>query len=83
MSWGRALKMVTATTLNALDGSKSGPVVYGETSERRSIMFKIDTLAMSITPVAGTLSGKVDIALPVKPYLAIRLRRIDTGTSSM
>jgi hypothetical protein len=43
----------------------------------------IDTLAMSITPVAGTLSGKVDIALPVKPYLAIRLRRIDTGTSSM
>jgi len=43
----------------------------------------IDTLAMSITPVAGTLSGKVDIALPVKPYLAIRLTRIDTGTSSM
>jgi hypothetical protein len=43
----------------------------------------IDTLAMSITPVAGTLSGKIDIALPVKPYLAIRLRRIESGTSSM
>jgi hypothetical protein len=43
----------------------------------------IDTLAMSITPVAGTLSGKVDIALPVKPYLAIRLRRVEAGSSSI
>jgi hypothetical protein len=42
----------------------------------------IDTLAMTITPVAGALSGKVDIPLPVKPYLAIRVRRIEAGTSS-
>jgi hypothetical protein len=35
----------------------------------------IDTLAMTITPVAGTLSGNADIALPVKPYLAIRVSR--------
>jgi hypothetical protein len=33
----------------------------------------IDTLAMTITPVQGIFSGKTDIALPVKPYLAIRL----------
>ena len=39
----------------------------------------IDTLAMTITPVSGVLSGKVDIALPIKPYLAIRLRRTETG----
>jgi hypothetical protein len=36
----------------------------------------IDTLAMTITPVEGTLSSKVDIALPVKPYLAIRVTKI-------
>jgi Domain of unknown function (DUF5605) len=35
----------------------------------------IDTLAMTITPVAGTLSGTVEIALPIKPYLAIRVVR--------
>jgi len=35
----------------------------------------IDTLAMTITPVAGTLSGKVEVALPIKPYLAIRVVR--------
>ena len=33
----------------------------------------VDTLAMTITPVEGTLSGKVDIALPIQPYLAIRV----------
>jgi hypothetical protein len=42
--------------------------------------FKADIIdtsaAMTITPVAGTLSGKVDIALPVKPYLAIRVSRV-------
>lgn len=36
----------------------------------------LDTLAMTITPVAGMLSGKVDIPLPVKPFLAIRVVRV-------
>jgi hypothetical protein len=36
----------------------------------------IDTLDMTITSVAGTLSGKVDIALPLRPYLAVRVRRV-------
>jgi hypothetical protein len=36
----------------------------------------IDTSAMTITPVRGSLSGKVEIALPIKPYLAIRVVRI-------
>ena len=36
----------------------------------------LDTLAMTVTPVVGTWSGKVDIPLPVKPYLAIRMVRI-------
>lgn len=36
----------------------------------------LDTVAMTVTPVPGTLSGKVDIALPIKPYLAIRVVRI-------
>jgi hypothetical protein len=35
----------------------------------------IDTLAMTITPVPGTFSGNVDISLPIKPYLAIRVTR--------
>jgi hypothetical protein len=35
----------------------------------------IDTLAMTVTPVGGALSGTVDIPLPVKPYLAVRLVR--------
>ena len=36
----------------------------------------IDTFAMTITPVPRSLSGKVEIALPIKPYLAIRVVRI-------
>ncbi len=36
----------------------------------------IDTLAMTVTPVDGMFSGKVDIPLPVKPYLAIRVTRV-------
>jgi hypothetical protein len=36
----------------------------------------IDTFAMTITPVPGSLSGKAEIALPIKPYLAIRVVRI-------
>jgi len=36
----------------------------------------IDTLAMTIAPVNGSLSGKVDIPLPVQPYLAIRVVRV-------
>jgi hypothetical protein len=35
----------------------------------------IDTLAMTVTPVAGTLSGAVDIPLPIRPYLAVRVTR--------
>ena len=36
----------------------------------------IDTLAMTITPVEGVLHGKVDIALPIRPYLAIRVTKV-------
>jgi len=36
----------------------------------------IDTLAMTIAPVAGIFSGKAEIALPVRPYLAIRVVRV-------
>ena len=36
----------------------------------------IDTLAMTITPVAGTLSGNASIQLPIQPYLAIRVMRV-------
>lgn len=36
----------------------------------------LDTLAMTVTPVPGTFSGKVEISLPVKPYLAIRVVRV-------
>jgi hypothetical protein len=36
----------------------------------------IDTLAMTITPVEGVLRRKVEIALPVRPYLAIRVTEI-------
>jgi len=36
----------------------------------------IDTLAMTITPFAGILSAKMDITLPVKPCLAIRVMRV-------
>jgi len=36
----------------------------------------IDTLAMTITPVPGTVCGQVDVPLPVKPYLAIRVTRV-------
>jgi hypothetical protein len=35
----------------------------------------IDTLAMTITPVSGTFSGKATIPLPIKPWQAIRLTR--------
>jgi hypothetical protein len=33
----------------------------------------IDTLAMTVTPIPGRFSGKTEMALPVKPYLAIRV----------
>ena len=33
----------------------------------------IDTLAMTVTRIPGRFSGKTEIALPVKPYLAIRV----------
>jgi hypothetical protein len=36
----------------------------------------IDTLAMTITPVEGELSGKVEIALPIRPFLAIRVIKL-------
>ena len=36
----------------------------------------LDTLAMTVTPVAGTWSGKVDIPLPLRPYLAVRVMRV-------
>lgn len=36
----------------------------------------IDTVAMTIWPVPGLHSGNVDIALPIKPYLAIRMMRV-------
>jgi hypothetical protein len=36
----------------------------------------IDTRALTVTPLAETYSGKAEIPLPIKPYLAIRLTRI-------
>ncbi|MDR3745282.1 MAG: DUF5605 domain-containing protein [Acidobacteriaceae bacterium] len=36
----------------------------------------LNTLAMTITPIAGTLSGNASIQLPVQPYLAIRVVRV-------
>jgi hypothetical protein len=36
----------------------------------------INTLEMTITPVSGTLSGNASIALPIQPYLAIRVVRV-------
>jgi hypothetical protein len=35
----------------------------------------IDTIAMTATLVEGTFTGKAEIALPIKPYLAIRITR--------
>lgn len=37
----------------------------------------IDTLAMTITPLPGTFSGRAEIPLLTKPYLAVRLRLAD------
>jgi hypothetical protein len=37
----------------------------------------INPWAMTITPVDGTFSGKFNMKLPGKPYLAIRLERVD------
>ena len=36
----------------------------------------IDTWAMTIAPLPGEFSGRAEIALPTKPYLAIRLTKI-------
>jgi hypothetical protein len=36
----------------------------------------IDTWAMTIEPVAGTHSGLVRVALPARPYCAVRLRAV-------
>ncbi len=36
----------------------------------------IDTLAMTVTRVPGEFSGHAEIALPIKPYLAIRVTRV-------
>jgi hypothetical protein len=36
----------------------------------------IDTIAMTITPVEKPLTGNAEIALPIKPYLAIRVVRV-------
>lgn len=36
----------------------------------------LDTVAMTITPVAGTFSETAEIPLPIQPYLAIRVVRI-------
>jgi len=36
----------------------------------------IDTIAMTITPIEKPLTGHAEIALPIKPYLAIRVVRI-------
>jgi hypothetical protein len=37
----------------------------------------IDTWAMTITPVPGTFTGHADITLPIQPYMAVRLTRVD------
>ena len=35
----------------------------------------IDTWNMTITPVEGTFSGRAEITLPGKPYIAVRAKR--------
>lgn len=37
----------------------------------------IDPWEMTITPVAGTFTGKFNMKLPGKPYLAVRFERVD------
>ena len=37
----------------------------------------IDTWEMTITPVAGTFTGKFDLAVPAKPYMALRIRKVE------
>ena len=36
----------------------------------------IDPWAMTITPIAGTHSGKARLQLPARPYQALRFRRV-------
>jgi hypothetical protein len=36
----------------------------------------VDTWEMTIDPVAGTLSGEFEIALPSRPYMAIRAHEL-------
>jgi Domain of unknown function (DUF5605) len=31
---------------------------------------------MTITPIQGTFSGKFDLPLPGKPYMAVRIRKV-------
>jgi hypothetical protein len=34
----------------------------------------IDTWEMTVTPIEGTFAGRSKVALPGKPYLAVRLK---------
>jgi hypothetical protein len=36
----------------------------------------IDTWAMTVTPVDGTVDGVTTVALPGRPYMAVRLTRV-------
>ncbi|MFJ6632598.1 DUF5605 domain-containing protein [Streptomyces sp. NPDC091376] len=38
----------------------------------------IDTWKMTVRPLEGARTGRVDVELPAEPYVAIRLRR-DAG----
>ena len=41
----------------------------------------IDTWTMTVTPIAGTFSGKTEIPLPSKPFQAVRITRVTTRPS--
>lgn len=42
----------------------------------------IDTWNMTITPLAGEHSGTVELVLPDRPYMAVRMRTVETGHKS-
>ena len=46
-------------------------------ADREYTIDVIDTWEMTITPLAGTFSGKCRVKLPGKPHIALRVRRVE------
>jgi hypothetical protein len=42
----------------------------------------IDTWNMTVATLPGTRSGRFVVDLPARPYMAVRLRRVDAGSSA-